>query len=417
VSQGRGFRVAVLADQMPPEGNGGVASAHHNLAQAFESGAWTVGRFSFGDPRSDPPPEGVVRRRLARVLLLGLGRSWRLALEARRLALGQERFDSAWEFPTALAGAFNGWRLLPELKRFRPDLLVAPDRGAVAAFWPAGLKKKTLVVAHSDPLRFLGQPLIGRYSEADARSAVALEKWVTGSCLGVVCPSRYMREVFARDYAYAGPLEVIPNLLEQGLASEVKPRFFAPGQRRAGALSVYLPGAGNPNKGRRFIAEIVTRLARSRRGPTYFFLSGAVDLELSASLAQTGPKAHVFAPGQVPYALNLAYLKSCDLCVSPTLIENFSMALLEAQTCGLPVVTFDVGGNRELVAQGETGALVRYLDLGALVEAAGRLMGSGSLRRSWGEAARRRARKFYSREVVLGKYRSFFRRLGLSALL
>jgi L-malate glycosyltransferase len=45
-------------------------------------------------------------------------------------------------------------------------------------------------------------------------------------------------------------------------------------------------------------------------------------------------------------------------CLSST-SEGFSNAILEYMACGLPVVATDVGGNRELVLDGETGFLVR----------------------------------------------------------
>jgi glycosyltransferase involved in cell wall biosynthesis len=42
-----------------------------------------------------------------------------------------------------------------------------------------------------------------------------------------------------------------------------------------------------------------------------------------------------------------------------SLSEGFSNAILEYMAAGLPVVATDVGGNREAIADGETGFLVR----------------------------------------------------------
>jgi glycosyltransferase involved in cell wall biosynthesis len=60
-------------------------------------------------------------------------------------------------------------------------------------------------------------------------------------------------------------------------------------------------------------------------------------------------------------------MKACSFGVSPTLIESFGMAILEANYCHLPMVVFDAGGNREIVTPGENGFLAPYLDVEALI--------------------------------------------------
>jgi glycosyltransferase involved in cell wall biosynthesis len=87
----------------------------------------------------------------------------------------------------------------------------------------------------------------------------------------------------------------------------------------------------------------------------------------------------------VSYRDNMAIVKACSFGVSPTLIENFSMALLEASFCGVPMVSFDVGGNADVVSDGRNGVLVPALDIEALVNAACRLLDADyrtSLRRA-----------------------------------
>ena len=84
--------------------------------------------------------------------------------------------------------------------------------------------------------------------------------------------------------------------------------------------------------------------------------------------------AKIYAPGQVNYPENLAIVKACSFGISPTLIENFGMALLEASICGVPMVAFDVGGNADVVSNGRSGVLVPFLDFEALIQSACRLL-------------------------------------------
>ncbi|WP_018412980.1 glycosyltransferase [Methyloversatilis thermotolerans] len=69
-------------------------------------------------------------------------------------------------------------------------------------------------------------------------------------------------------------------------------------------------------------------------------------------------------------------LSAADVFVLATRNEGWANVFLEAMACGLPVVTTDVGGNREVVCRDELGAVVPFGDAaalqGALREALGR---------------------------------------------
>lgn len=409
------MKVAVLADQLPPEGNGGVASAQHNLFKIFETLGWETRGFSYGDLRPGPAPAGVVRKRFPR-WAFRLAKKIFLELFEIHSVLVLKKFPVGYvsEFPVALFGALNGLRMVPALLRFSPDVIVVPDRGAPAAFWPGSLKRKSVVISHSNPMRFLDNPLIGRYSELDARMAVALEQRMFGACRAVVCPSQCMEVHFRKTYRFDGPVRVIPNLIDQELLRRIAPRSFHPGQKKPGALTVFIPAASNSNKGRQFTFEIVRRLAARRRGDLFFFLSGSINEELAAFLKQAPANAKLFSPGSLPYAENLAYMKACQLCVSPTLIESFGMSLLEAQAAGIPVVTFDVDGTAEVVEQGRTGVLVPFLDVESLIAESRRLLEDRGLRTRLGKAATLRTRRIFSAAATRRHYQELFDATGAS---
>jgi alpha-maltose-1-phosphate synthase len=51
-------------------------------------------------------------------------------------------------------------------------------------------------------------------------------------------------------------------------------------------------------------------------------------------------------------------LNACDIYAAPSRLEGFGMIQLEAQACGKPVITINVGGPRDVVKNNETGFLV-----------------------------------------------------------
>lgn len=78
--------------------------------------------------------------------------------------------------------------------------------------------------------------------------------------------------------------------------------------------------------------------------------------------------------------------------------ESFGLSVLEASAAGLPVVSVDEGGPREIVADGETGVLVAA-EPTSLAKAAVELLRDNGRRASMGEAATRRASQQYSWEM------------------
>lgn len=106
-----------------------------------------------------------------------------------------------------------------------------------------------------------------------------------------------------------------------------------------------------------------------------------------------------------------AELQGLSVFALPSLNEGISNTILEAMACGLPVVATNVGGNPELVADGQTGSLVPVQDVAALAEALGRYASDPGLLAAQGAAARRRAEQQFSIPRMLDDYADLYRRL------
>lgn len=97
-----------------------------------------------------------------------------------------------------------------------------------------------------------------------------------------------------------------------------------------------------------------------------------------------------------------ALLNTLDIFVLPSWSEGFGRANLEAMAAGRPVVSTNVGGIPEVVADGETGILVPPRDPGDLAEAIIRLAKDENLRKKMGAAGRIRAENFSIQKMVGG---------------
>jgi len=97
-------------------------------------------------------------------------------------------------------------------------------------------------------------------------------------------------------------------------------------------------------------------------------------------------------------------MQALDIFVLPSLIEGVSNTILEAMATGLPVVATNVGGNPELVLDGETGFLVPAADPLSMAKAIHTYCMSGEDRRAHGCAGRRRVQKVFSLQNMVNGY-------------
>jgi len=101
-------------------------------------------------------------------------------------------------------------------------------------------------------------------------------------------------------------------------------------------------------------------------------------------------------------------LPGFDVFVLSSVLEGMSNALLEAMAAGRPVVATRVGGNPELVIDGETGLLVPPRDPEALAEALLRLVRDPGLARRLGEGARRRVESQFTLAAMVGRLEGLY---------
>lgn len=100
--------------------------------------------------------------------------------------------------------------------------------------------------------------------------------------------------------------------------------------------------------------------------------------------------------------------RALDIFVLPSLTEGISNTILEAMASGLPVVATRVGGNPELVVEGETGVLVPAADVDAMAGALLAYVGDPGRARAHGLAGRARIEASFSLDGMVARYLSTY---------
>lgn len=162
-----------------------------------------------------------------------------------------------------------------------------------------------------------------------------------------------------------------------------------------------------PVKGHQYLIEGIPAVLQ-KCSNTSFVFAGRGDLEttLKEQVHRLGLEARVHFLGlRQDISRILALL---DVFVLPSLSEGLSMAILEAMIAGKPVVATQVGGNPELVLDGETGFLVPPRDSQALASSVAMLLMSKQRAIQFGERGKRRAEGQFSLNSMVRTYQTLY---------
>ncbi len=226
----------------------------------------------------------------------------------------------------------------------------------------------------------------------------------------VVFVGHWLERVAAAEFGFE-PLR--PTVIHNGVDVErFHPGPADPGLRAALGIPEGAPVVGTVGNLRpvkdypTLLRAFATALRRVPEAVLVFVGDGeerAVLEALASDLGITGSVRFAGARRDVP-----ALLRCFDLFALSSVTEGISVALCEAMASGLPAVATDTGGNPEVVAPGETGALVPVGDHEAMGHAVADLLADPERRRAWGQAARQRAVEEFSLDRMVRAYERLY---------
>jgi len=170
-----------------------------------------------------------------------------------------------------------------------------------------------------------------------------------------------------------------------------------------GAISTFIE-----QKGITYLLDAI-HLMQQRGVEALFVLvgSGPMREALEKKCRQLGIADRVCFAGWMRNAAN-TMLPLFDIFVQSSLWEAMSLAVLEGMAAGRPVVATDVGDNRHVIVDGETGYVVPARDVETMAKALTSLVDSDALRRQFGEAGRNRYNARYHARIMAARYEELY---------
>jgi glycosyltransferase involved in cell wall biosynthesis len=139
---------------------------------------------------------------------------------------------------------------------------------------------------------------------------------------------------------------------------------------------------------------------------------GQID-EIRALAAHLGIAERVTCPGWLSPEQGAEALRAATIFILPSYAEGLPMALLEAMSWGLPVITSPVGGIPQAIRDEENGLLVVPGNVEGLADALCRLLGTPADRSRLGSAARATVEASFSLDACIERLLAIYRRFGI----
>ncbi len=315
-----------------------------------------------------------------------------------------ERLKRGWRYRVALpcyllAGTLAAWRLC---RRRRYDIIHVHWPMPHALFgWAAraACGARLVVTFYGVELRWVKSkmPWLRRFLARAARSAdrvVAISEYTAGEI-------RELADV---------PIAVIPYTTGlAGATGEVRP------SRPTSPFPILFVGRLVARKGVPALLDAVRRLPAGLAIRVSIVGEGPERPALEAQIARDGLGEMVQLRGRVPSADLLAAYREAGVLVLPAVVdargdtEGLGVVLLEAMSCGTPVVASDIGGITDIVTPEQTGLLVPPGDAAALAAAIQRLATDDALWRRLAEAGRRRFLEDFSWTAIVRRWEEVYR--------
>ena len=174
-----------------------------------------------------------------------------------------------------------------------------------------------------------------------------------------------------------------------------------------GSISIVCVASLNYRKGQEYLLDAISLLLNQGRKIQLYLLGDGKNRKVLEELSiKLGISDIVTFAGYVKDVRES--LGHMDIGVLSSFEEGMSNALLEYMAMGIPVVTTDVGGNREVNLDGVTGLVIPPRNSVVLANALDKLITDNNLRHNMGVNAKQRIMDEFSITKMKQEYTSFY---------
>lgn len=166
-------------------------------------------------------------------------------------------------------------------------------------------------------------------------------------------------------------------------------------------------------KGHEYIIKAAEEIAKKHQNVIWLFVGdGYWRKRIEKQINQVGLQDRFRFAGLVSPQRVAELLHASDILTHCSLREGLARVLPQAMLCGKAVISFDVDGAREVVANGETGFLLPPKEIEPLVQAQESLINDVELRHRLGQAGRQRCQQMFDHNLMVDQIEKLYRNIA-----
>ena len=273
-------------------------------------------------------------------------------------------------------------------------------QGFVAVLVGKLSRKKVIVTVHGSDVFALNSSVLKMVKRFTIKYADAVV--VNSTATQKACQKIYARKKYP----------IIPMGINTSLFKKPK------NKSKNNIFSILFVGRLSPEKGIMYLCEATLLLAKDGHNVELKIVGeGTEKSKVQMFIKDNHLEENIKLEGwQQPKKL-VGYYQQADVLVSPSVVdkegrqEAFGLVLAEAAACGLPIITSDVGGTKDIVRDGINGYFVPQKDPLALENKIRYLMENKNLREQMGKSGQELINEQYSWGSVAKKYQRIFKNL------
>ncbi|MCF2137083.1 MAG: glycosyltransferase family 4 protein [Candidatus Thorarchaeota archaeon] len=181
----------------------------------------------------------------------------------------------------------------------------------------------------------------------------------------------------------------------------------APTQQEDDYIDFVFVGRLSPDKGVDILLDAFKKYHKENKKTRLVLVGDGI---LKHSLDNYGDRRTIHWVGIVPHSQIPSILRRADAFVIPQNIGGLGMSVLEAMSCGLPVITTAIGETKRLVNT-DAGILVEPNNVDAVVDAMRQVSEDENGRHKIGKEARKRIKKYYSWNAQIAMVEDVYKRV------
>ena len=194
----------------------------------------------------------------------------------------------------------------------------------------------------------------------------------------------------------------------------VDEKFFHPKKNNSNQEKKYIMYAGriDREKGLFDLLKSAKTICKFRSDVAFIVAGNGRDLnKLNRKIKKSGIQEKFVLIGQAEKETLLKLYQNATLFVLPSYHEGLPTVLLEAMSCGLPIIATDVRGNNDLVTNGKNGIIIPSRSPDKMAEAISMLLEDKKLRTKLGKNARTTIEEKYTWNVISNRILGYYQKL------